>query len=514
MIEIINNFQLGISIMLQPGTMVLMVLGVAIGLVGGALPGITGSITMALLLPFTFKLSPAQAMMLLVSVWTGSQYGNSITAILIRTPGTASAVMTVIDGYALHQQGKSGKALGVSLIAGFVGGLLTTLFLIVVVVPLGEFALTFGPAEYFSVTIFGLAAVSGLGQHDILKTLISCTLGLFLSTIGMDLFSGAQRFTFGVTDLVDGIDIVPALVGLFAISEVMLQAEKLQQWEYIKGKYSTKLPSWKELRSVNKATMIGTAVAMVVGPMPAAGSTVAAVVAYSEAKRWSKHPELFGKGSLEGVAAPESANNACIAGDLVPLLAIGVPGSVPAAMMMAALLVHGLWPGPMLFEKSPDVVYGLFCGTIAANFIMLGLGLIFLKPCIAIVNVRLPYLLASILGLVMIGCYAIENSVFPIIVILIFGVIGYIMRRYGFSHVAMILGMVLGPISEASFRQALVVYDGNLFIFFTRPFSLILLLLALASFLYPFIAQYLQAKKKAKSTLSTSEKTATNYKEG
>lgn len=494
----LENFILGASIAFKPVSLLFILFGVLWGIVGGALPGITGSIAMALLLPLTFTMAPSVALMMLAGVYIGAMYGSSITAILIRTPGAPASAVTVLDGYELHKQGKSGVALGISLYTGTVGGLFSVLVLIALAVPLANVALAFGPPEYFGMAIFGLAIISSLAGRSMVKGLISGVLGLMLATIGMDPFSGVPRFTYGVEELLGGVDLVAAMIGLFAVSEVFVQAAEVGSWEKISDRFSSKLPTWAEMKSTWWSTTLGTLIGTFVGIMPGAGGTIGSFIAYNEAKRWSRHPEQFGTGCLDGIAAPESANNAVTGGAMVPLLAFGIPGSNAAAIMLGALMLQGLRPGPLLFQNNPDIVYGLFVGMIVGNLFMLPLGIIFLKPCIYIVNVSKPVLLASIMALVTVGTYAINNSINDVWVALIMGVLGYVMRRYDFSPSAMVLALVLGFMVETSLRRSFVISYGNLSWTYTRPIALILILMAVATLCLPIIRAIRDARKGAR----------------
>ncbi|MEW6672280.1 MAG: tripartite tricarboxylate transporter permease [Thermodesulfobacteriota bacterium] len=493
----IQNFIIGADVVFQPACLLFLLFGVFWGILGGALPGITGSIAMALLLPLTFSMKPSVAFMMLAGVYIGAMYGSSITAILIKTPGAPASAPTVIDGYEAHRQGRSGVALAISLVTGTVGGLFSVFVLMGLAIPLATIALAFGPPEYFGLTLFGLAIISSLAGKSIVKGLISGVLGLMLSTIGMDPFSGVPRFTYGSEELLGGIDLIAAMIGLFAVSEVFIQAGEIGEWEKIKEKFSSKFCSWAELFSTTRATIIGTVLGTIVGIMPGAGGTIGGFIAYNEAKRWSKHPEQFGKGSLEGIAAPESANNAVTGGAMVPLLAFGIPGSNAAAIMLGALMLHGLRPGPLLFQNNPDIVYGLFVGMLVANVFMLIMGFILIKPCIYIVNISKPALLAAIMSLVIIGTYAINNNLNDVWVALITGVLGYLMRKYDFSPSAMILALILGFMVETSLRRSLVLSYGDFSCFYTRPITLALILLAIITLTLPIVRAIRESKKKA-----------------
>jgi len=491
----LERFALGAAIALQPVSLLMMTLGVAWGIVGGALPGISGSMAMALLLPLTFGMDPAVALMMLAGVYIGAMYGGSIAAILIRTPGTPGAAATVIDGYELHKKGLGAKALGVSLITGTVGGIVSVFILVGLAVPLSKVALAFGPPEYFALGVFGLALISSFVGRDLLKGMISGALGLILATAGTDPFSGTPRFIMGTIDLLTGVEIVAGMIGLFAVSEIFYQIAESEGWEAIKGKVSTQLPTWVELVRLKAAMIVGIVMGTIEGLLPGGGGAIAAFISYNEAKRWSKHPEEFGHGSLEGVAAPETANNVVTGTAMIPLLTFGIPGSNGAAIMLAAMVLHGIQPGPQLFERTPQIVYGLFVGMLVANVIMLVLGFLALRPSIAIVNVRRPYLLAGILALVLVGAYSISNRMFEVWVVLITGVIGYGMRRYGYNVLAMVLGLVLGFLVEVNLRRSLLISIGNPWVFVTRPISALLLACAVITLVWPIVRQVLENRR-------------------
>ncbi len=494
----LENFGLGFSIALRPESLIAMTLGVCWGILGGALPGISGSIAMALLLPLTFGMDASVSLMMLAGVWVGAGYGGSVPAILIKTPGTPAAAATILDGYALHLQGKTGKALGVSLVCGTIGGLFSVFVLIALILPLSRVTLAFGPPEYFAVALFGLVIISSLSEGNMLKGLLSGFVGLGIAVIGLDPLSGVQRFTFERLELYEGFELVPVLIGLFAVSEMITQAGRMAQWQLITdSKASTDMPTLRELWSVGRATVIGGIVGIIVGVMPGAGSTVSSFVAYNEAKRWSKHPEEFGKGSLEGVAAPETANNTVQGGDLVPALALGIPGSNSAAIMMAALIMHGLRPGPALFERNPEVVYSLFAGLIIVNFLMLIVGILILRLCMTVVNVRLPYLITGVMSLVVVGSYATNNSTFDPLVAVVFGAIGYLMRKYEFSAASTVLGLLLGYLVEVAMRRSLILSSGSWAIFGQRPIALAFIILSVLTLCYPIFMQWRARRRKA-----------------
>jgi putative tricarboxylic transport membrane protein len=458
--------------------------GVLWGILGGALPGISPSIAMALLLPFTVGMEPATAIVLLASVYVGAEYGGSIPAILIRTPGTNSASATVLDGYEMARQGKAGEALGISLISGFYGGLFGLAVLVLATESLARIALAFTPAAYFSLGILGLSVIAGLSGGSMLRGVIAACIGLMLAFVGSDPVSGVPRFTFGSPDLLGGIKPILIMVGLFAVTEMLVQIGEPAWVKAFKSEARLKLPNWAMSKRLAKPQAIGAVIGTVEGVTPGAGGTIAAFMAYSEAKRWSKNPEEFGKGSPEGVAAPEAANNVVTATALVPLLSLGIPGSNSAAILLGGFLIHGLQPGPMLFQKAPEIVWSLYGGLFFANIAMLLIGLVILAPCIWLVNRPKPYLMAFILALVMTGVYAMHQSIFEIGLVLVVGVVGYGMRLLKIPVLPLVLGLVLGSLVESNYRRSLLISSGEHSIFVTDPVSLVLLLLAAALTLY------------------------------
>ena len=472
--------------------------GVLWGIFGGALPGISPSIAMALLLPFTVGMEATNALVLLASVYVGAEYGGSIPAILIRTPGTNSASATVIDGNEMAKRGQAGEALGISLMSGLYGGLFGLLVLVLCTESLAQVALAFTPAAYFSLGILGLSVIAGLSGGSLLRGLIAACMGLMVAFIGSDPVSGVQRFTFGSVDLLDGVKPILVMVGLFAVTEMLVQIGEPPWARGNTGSTRLKLPNWAMSKRLFKPQAIGAAIGTFEGVTPGAGGTVAAFMAYTEAKRWSKHPEEFGKGSPEGVAAPESANNVVTATALVPLLSLGIPGSNSAAILLGGFLIHGLQPGPMLFQKAPEVVYGLYGGLFIANIAMLLIGLVILSPCMWLVNRPKPYLIAFILALVMSGVFAIQQSLFDCALVLLIGVLGYAMRLLKIPVLPMVLGMVLGFMVESNYRRSLLISGGEHSIFVTDMASAILLGLSAVLSAYSLWKEISERRKSAK----------------
>ncbi|MBN9672077.1 tripartite tricarboxylate transporter permease [Roseibium aggregatum] len=454
------------------------IVGVAWGIVGGAMPGISPSITMALLLPFTYTMSPAPAIVLLASTYVGAEYGGSIPAILIRTPGTNAAAATVIDGYEMNRQGKAGEALGISLYSGVLGSLFGLTMLILLSKPLAGVALSFTPPAYFALGILGLSVIATLSGENILKGFAAATLGLMIATIGTDPVTGGNRFTFGSSDLLTGIAPVMIMVGLFAMSELLVQAAGKSGGEKVTSRPRIAFPNFAMARRLAVPQAIGAGIGTFEGCMPGAGGTVASFMSYNEARRWSPNRSQFGKGAPEGIAAPETANNAVAETALVPLLSFGIPGSNSTAILLGGFLIHGIAPGPMLFQRSGDVVYGLYGGLLAAAIALLFVGMALLPVCIWMVNRPKPWLSAFIFALVMSGIYSIHNSLFDLSVLLIAGVVGFLMRILKFPFLPAVLGLVLGYLVESNFRRSLVLSGDDYSIFFTDKISFALLALA------------------------------------
>jgi putative tricarboxylic transport membrane protein len=461
--------------------------GCAWGIIGGALPGISPSIAMALLLPFTHGMEPVAAIVMLASVYVGAEYGGSIPAILIRTPGTNAAAATVIDGFEMNRRGRGGEALGISLMSGLVGGLFGLLVLAAATGPLARVALAFTAPAYFALGILGLSAIAGLSGRSLVKGAFAACLGLMLASVGTDPVSGVPRFTFDSPDLLAGIRPIVVMVGLFAVTELIAQVVE-PDWEKPPGSAARlRLPDWAMWKRLARPQGIGAVIGAFEGATPGAAGSVAAFLAYNEARRWSRHPEEFGKGSPEGVAAPECANNVVTGTALVPLLGLGIPGSNSAAVLMGGLLLHGLTPGPMLFVKNPEVVYGLYSGLLVANIAMVVLGLVILTPCLWLVSRPKHYLMAFILVLVVTGVYAIGQSLFDVGIALGVGVLGYGLRYFGVPQLPLVLGAVLGFMVESNYRRALQLSGGEHLIFLQDPVSLGLLICAAALVVYSLI---------------------------
>ncbi len=491
---ILNDLWLGFQEFGQFLPIMMMLIGVIIGIMVGVLPGLSPSIGVALMLPVTFGLDPISALVLLVSVYLASNYGGSITAIAINTPGTPGAVATTFDGYELTKQGKPLHALITSLTASTIGGLVGTIILILFSVPLATLALSFESYEYFALGVFGLTIISSLAGKSPIKGFISSGIGLLLITVGFDTQLPFSRFTMDIPNLADGIEFIPALIGLFALGEIFFSIEKgdnVQENKSTTVKLSETLPI-KQLVKLKGLMLKSSIIGTLVGCIPGAGGTIATFIAYDNAKNASKNPEEFGKGSLEGVAAPEAANNGSVGGALVPLLTLGIPGSASTAVLIGALMIHKLNPGPELFDKEPGLVYGIFVSLFFANIFMFFVGLLGNKIWIKIIAAPKSLLYPVILALSFIGSYFIQNSVFDVGVCIAFGILGWILKRGNFPTAPVVLGLILGKMIEENLRLSLI--KGEWIDFLTRPGSLIIIILAIISFFMPYLKKKLVRK--------------------
>ena len=484
----LENLAAGLYMVVDPFNLLMILAGVAMGIFVGAMPGLSSTPGLAILLPFTFFMEPIPAFLMMIGLYMAAEYGGSITSIAIGVPGTPPAVPTVWDGFPLTQKGLPGKALGTSIIASTVGGMIGTVILIVACAPIASFALRFGPAEYFALGVFGLSIVASLAGKSLVKALISVAIGLLICVIGVDVFTGYPRFTFGITQLLEGIPFIPALVGLFAVSKVFqLMETEITGIRKFTGKIAYQLPSLNELKRLIVSIIRGSGIGALIGAIPGAGATIASLIAYNEEKRASKHPELFGTGVLEGISAPEAANNASVGGAMVPLITLGIPGSGSTAVLIGGLMLQGLQPGPLLMPNNPELVYSIFIGFFIAEFFMLAIGLAGTQLWVALTSLRVSILAPFILGLCVIGTYALGNNMFYVALALIFGVLGYLMEKFEFPLAPTVLAIVLGFIVETNLRRALAISGGSYAIFFTHPISLVLLIIAVASFVIPLI---------------------------
>lgn len=465
----------------------MMLLGVIAGIAIGSLPGLTATMGVALLLPLTFGMAPVAGILLLICIYFGAIYGGSISAILLRTPGTPAAAATTLDGYALAQQGHGKKALMISTLSSGIGGAISVLVLIILAPILANWALEFSAPELFGLAVFGLSIITSIAGASMVKGLITGVIGLMIATIGVDPISGFSRFTFNEVNLMNGLNFIPVMIGLFAASEAFKSMETLKMKEKVTVIINKVGLKWNEFKKLIVTILRSTGIGTFIGMIPGAGGDVACFVAYNEAKRFSKDKDQFGKGHLEGVAAPESANNATTGGAMIPLLTLGIPGDAVTAVLLGAFMVQGLQPGPMLFQNNGDIVYALFIGMLIANLLIIVCGLAGVRFFVKVLDVPKEYLTPIILVLCVIGSYALNNNFFDVWVMLGAGVIGYFMQRYGFPAAPVILALILGPMAESNLRRSLVISEGSYDIFLTRPIAAGLLALALITLLTPLI---------------------------
>ncbi len=483
--SIISNFLLAFS----PSMLCLVFSGVALGILFGALPGLTATMGVTLLLPFTLSLGldAQSSMAMLIGIYVGAIYGGSIAAILICTPGTPAAAATVLDGFPMTQRGEAGHAIALAACASFTGGMISAITLTLFSPLLSSFALRFSYPEYFALAIFGLSMIVTISSKDILKGVLSGFFGLLIATIGLDPIAGIPRFSFGQPNLYDGLGFIPVLIGLFAFAQVFYEIS--QGWSR-EGKTESprfSLPSWQEFKEYKFTLLRSGLIGTFIGSLPGAGCDIAAFVSYNEAKRIDKHPERFGQGEPKGIIAAEAANNGATGGAMIPMLTLGVPGDAVTAVMLSALVVQGLQPGPMLFQEHPEVVYPIFGAMMLANIAMLTIGLLSVRVIARIILVDKRVLLPIICVLSVIGAYALQFSMFDVWVAIAMGAVGYGMKRYGFPASPVVLAMILGPMAERNLRQALLLPDANSLMFLSRPISAVLLILATITIAFGFL---------------------------
>ena len=475
MIETFNNLLLGFSVALQPQILMYAFIGCFIGTLVGMLPGVGPLAGISMLLPATFGLNPIIAMVLLAGVYYGAMYGGSTTSILMRLPGEAASVMTCIDGYAMTQQGRAGPALAIAAIGSFFAGTLGVIGLMLLAPTLASFALRFGPPEYTALLLMGLMVLAYMSGGSTAKTLAMAAFGLILGMIGIDAMSGYTRFAFGVVELSDGIGIVPVAVGLFGISEILFTASQPMPPVTKNPTLRELMPSKQDLRQSTGPILRGSAIGFLIGIIPGSAHIISSFVAYGVERRMSKTPERFGSGAIEGVAAPESANNAAATGAFIPMMALGIPTSPVTAVMIAAIMVHGISPGPMLISQQPELFWGFVASMYVGNVVLLILNLPLVGLFVSLLRIPYSYLYPCILAFCLLGCYSVSNSVVDVWIMLAMGGVGYLLRKFGFDLAPVALGLVLAPMLELSLRQSLAMSAGDYMIFVQRPISAVML---------------------------------------
>ena len=477
-------------------------LGTGIGIFFGALPGLTSTMAVGLLIPVTFGFSPATGLIFLAGAYCGSMYGGSISAILLNTPGTPASAATSYDGFPMTNQGEGGKALAIATVASFIGGIFSALCLILIAPPLARLALMFGPGEYFAVAIFGLTIISAFSAKNMIKGVMAGIIGLLIGTIGMDPINGYARFTFNHLELFEGVAIIPALIGLFSASQVLMMLDGYNPATDAEDRASIKTGkvwvSFKDLMAMKATLMRSSIIGTIIGIIPAAGGDIASFIGYNEAVRFAKDKSSFGKGNPEGVAASEAANNGVTGGSLIPLLTLGIPGNSVTAIFLGGLMIQGLRPGPSLFAEQAPTTYAFFAGLIIANIAMLILGIVCSTLFIRVLNVPGAIMIPLIFALCVIGSYSIRNSMFDVAMMMIFGGFGFFLRKLGFSSAPVVLGIILGPMAEGNFRRVLQVNQGSIWPMFHSPIVLVLLAISIISISSPLILKWYEQRRTVK----------------
>lgn len=485
--ELLNYLGIGFSVALQPVNLFYCFVGVFIGTLVGVLPGIGPVGAMSLLLPTTFKVAPEAAIIMLAGIYYGAMYGGSTTSILVNIPGEAASVVTCLDGYQMARQGRAGPALGIAAFGSFIAGTLSILGLMLLAPPLSKLALRFGPPEYFTLMVLGLTILIYLAHGAMSKALIMAAFGIILGLVGLDSINARPRFTFGKMELIDGVGLVPVVMGLFGISEVLLNIEQVVRRDVLKTRLKGLLPTVKDWRDSTAPIARGSLLGFFLGILPGGGAVISSFISYAVEKRISKHPERFGTGAIEGVAGPESANNAATGGAFIPLMTLGIPPNVIMAMLLGAFMIHGVTPGPLMMKQNPGIFWGVIVSMYIGNIMLLILNLPLITIWVQVLKVPYKILFPLILLFCLIGVYSVNNVVFDIYLMLIFGIMGYLMKKFGYEGAPLVLAFVLGPLMENNLRKSLIISQGDFSIFFTRPLAAASLILALFLLISPFI---------------------------
>lgn len=487
--EALQGLFYGFAVAIQPINLFYCFLGVLMGTLVGVLPGLGPSATIALLLPATYHLDPIPSIIMLSGICYGSMYGSSTTSILLNIPGEPASVITCLDGYQMARKGRAGIALGVSAIGSFIAGTFSVIGLTLFALPLARIALKFGPPEYFSLMIMALTIVTFLARKSMIKALIMAALGLFLGTVGMDPITGTIRFAFKIQPLFDGLGIPAVVMGLFGISEVLINVGMIVKHEVYEGKIKGLFGTWEDWKRSAAPIGRGTFIGFFMGILPGVGNIVPTLISYVVEKRLSKHPDRFGSGEIEGVAAPEACNNSAMGGTFIPLLSLGIPSTAMTALILAALMIYGLQPGPLLIKQTSDLFWGVIASMYIGNVMLIFLNLPLIPIWVMILKIPYSYLFSLILLICLIGAYSLSNSITDIAIMISFGIFGWIMREFEFEIPPFILAYILGPMIEPALRRSLIMSEGSFSIFFTRPISAIFLTIAFASLILPLITR-------------------------
>jgi len=503
--NLLNQILMGFGVALEPLNLLFCFLGVVTGTLVGVLPGLGPTASISLLLPITFHLSPVTGVIMLAGIYYGAMYGGSTTSILVNIPGEAASVVTCIDGYQMARQGRAGPALGMCAFGSFIAGTFSIIVLMLIAPPLAEVALKFGPPEYFSLMVLGLTLLAYLSSGPMIKALLMAGVGLFLGTIGVDTLTGSTRFTFGTITLMDGVGLVPVVMGIFGIGEVLENLEVKITREVYTTKVKNLLPSIQDWAESKWALIRGTILGFFLGVLPGGGALIASFASYALEKKCSKTPEKFGTGMIAGVAGPEAANNSATGGAFVPLLTLGIPANAVMAVMMGALMIHGIQPGPTLIDQYPDLFWGVITSMYIGNAMLLILNLPLIGIWVQVLRVPYGILFPLIMLFCLIGAYTMKNNVSDMFIMIIFGIVGYLMRKYKYDAPPLVLALVLGPMMEESVRKSLLMSGGSPFIFFEHPISAIILLIAILMLVSSLIPGLKRKREKIEKIVSEGE---------
>jgi len=493
-VDLISGLLGGFHGVFQSANFFYCFVGVFIGTLVGVLPGIGPIGAMSILLPSTFGLPPASSVIMLAGIYYGAMYGGSTTSILVNIPGEAASVITCLDGYQMARKGRAGPALGISAFGSFIGGTFSIIALMFLVFPLAETALKFGPPELFAIICLSMTVLTYLASRSVLKAMLMVVAGLLLGTVGLDPVSGSPRFAFGSASLLDGIGLVPVAMGLFGVSEVLLNIEQPQERDIFKTKIKDLFPSLQDWRRCLGPIGRGSLIGFLIGILPGGGAVMSTFLSYTTEKRLSRHPEEFGKGAIEGVAGPETANNAAAGGCFVPLLALGIPPNPVMGLLLGALIIHGITPGPLLLTQHPEIFWGVIASMYVGNVMLLLLNLPLIGIWVKVLKVPYRMLMPLILLCCLIGAYATSNNAVDVVIMIIFGIAGYVLRKLQYELAPLILAMILGPLAETNFRASLILSDGSLLIFLQKPISAVILCISALLLLSTGLSAYRKTK--------------------
>ena len=494
--DLFSGLLSGFQTTLQPINLLFCFIGVLIGTLIGVLPGIGPTGAISILLPISFGLSPTTAIIFLAGIYYGSQYGGSTTSILVSIPGEPSSVVTILDGYQMAKKGRAGPALGISAFGSFIGGTFSVIALMFLVFPLARFALKFGPPEFFSLICMGITLVVYLAHGSVMKAIIMALFGFILSTVGIDLVSGVARFSFGSPSLLDGVGIVPLGMGIFGIGEVLTNVEQPLERIIFQAKVKNLLPDFQDWKRSIGPICRGSVLGFFLGVLPGGGSVISSFVSYAVEKRISKNPEAFGQGAIEGVAGPETANNAGAGGSFIPLFAFGLPSNVVLALLLGALIIHGVIPGPKFITEHASIFWGVIASMYIGNCMLVVLNLPLIGLWVKLLKIPYRILMPMIVLFCIIGAYSLNNNVADLMIMITFGFFGYAMRKFDYEGAPLILTFILGPMMETAFRQSLIISNGEFSIFWERPISAVFLVVSALFFISSGFSYYRKAKRK------------------